>query len=406
MATQPAPTSNRGRVSAWHVFLVFLTLGCTSFGGPTAHLGYFRTEFVTRRRWLSDEAFADMVALSQFLPGPGSSQVGFGIGLTRAGLPGAIAAFIGFTLPSAILMVAFAYGASLFTGSVGAGILSGLQIVAVAIVAVAVWGMARTLTPDLRRIIIALMAAGLTLALPGTSGQISALAVGIVGGVLWCRRSLSGSPGDLRTPISRRFGAGALTMFVALCAGIPLAAWMTGSDVVAQIGAYVRAGALVFGGGHVVLPLLEPGVVLSGAVTQHEFLAGYGAAQALPGPLFTFASYLGTLSTVGVGGLAGALIATLAIFLPGLLLLLGVLPFWKALKRYTSFRAAVAGVNATVVGILAATLYDPVFTTAITSVWSFGVSVICVVFLTMFRIPVWCIVLAGAGAGVLLEVVT
>lgn len=406
MAQSPARPSSNGRASAWQVFLAFLALGCTSFGGPTAHLGYFHTEFVSRRKWLSDEEFGDIVAVSQFLPGPASSQAGFGIGLARAGIPGAIAAFIGFTLPSVLLMVGIAYGASLFTGGIADGVIAGLKIVAVAIVASAVWGMARTFTPDLGRVIIALCAAVCVFFLTGIPGQLTALLVGVIGGVLCCRSVSDRGEGSVSLRVSRRLGGVALTAGIALLVGLPVASWLFTSEVVSQFDAYYRAGALVFGGGHVVLPLLESGVVGAGAVTAEQFLAGYGAVQAMPGPLFTFASYLGALSAQGLSGIPGALLATIAIFLPGFLFFLGVLPFWGRLKRYAWFRYSISGVNAAVVGILAATLYDPVFLTAVTSVWALGLAVICLVLLMWLRLPVWAVVLLGAAGGTLLEILT
>ena len=309
------PASPPGTVE--EVFRVFLKLGLISFGGPIAHHGYFRDELIVRRRWLADDEYADLVALSQFLPGPASSQVGFGIGLHRAGPAGAIAAFLAFTLPSAALLVALAYGAALFAGTIGAGVLTGLTIVAVAIVAQAVWGMARTLTPDRQRAAIAVIAAFTALLLAGSFGQILAIAVGAIAGLMFCRTptSLSTSPiarpdssagtatTTLRSPISRAVAWLSLSLFTVLLIGLPVVASITGSGVLALFSAFYRAGALVFGGGHVVLPLLQAGVVDPGWVSPEQFLAGYGAAQAVPGPLFTFAAYLGALSTTGPGGL-------------------------------------------------------------------------------------------------------
>lgn len=393
------------RSSVWEVFRVFLKLGTTSFGGPVAHLGYFRTEFVERRKWMDDREYADLVALSQFLPGPASSQVGFGVGLLRAGGWGAIAAFVAFTLPSAVLMVAFAYGAALFEGAIGEGILSGLKIVAVAIVAQAVWGMARTLTPDRPRAGIAVVALVTVMLLAGSLGQVVAILVGAVGGLLLCRTAASERADMLRFPVPRVVGVTCLILFALIRVGGPIVAAVTGGGVagggVALFDAFYRAGALVFGGGHVVLPLLQAGVVDPGWVTDAAFLAGYGVAQAMPGPLFSFAGYLGAISTTGPGGIGGALIALAAVFLPGFLLLVGVLPFWNSFRRHEWAQALMRGANAAVVGILAAALYSPVFTTAITGPAPFALAVVCFVLLVAFRLPPWVVVIVGAAGGVL-----
>jgi chromate transporter len=356
----PARAPHPAGGSVAEVFWAFLRLGVTSLGGPIAHLGYFRDDLVARRRWMSDKEYADLVALCQFLPGPASSQVGFAMGLHRAGAWGAIAAFLAFTLPSAALMIAFAYGATLFEGVIGQGLLTGLKIVAVAIVAQAVWGMARMLTPDARRASIAVVAAVVALLLAGSLGQVIAIGLGALAGVLLCRidpAAASGTDADLiRFPVRRAVGIGALVSVAALLVILPVLTWLTGNGAVSLVDAFFRAGALVFGGGHVVLPLLEVETVAPGWVSPEQFLAGYGAVQAMPGPLFTFAAYLGTLSTVGPGGVVGGLLALLAIFLPGFLILLGVLPFWNALRGRTTMRALMRGANAAVVGILAAAL--------------------------------------------------
>ncbi|MDN3496307.1 chromate efflux transporter [Planococcus sp. APC 4015] len=395
----PAPRS-----TVWEVFRVFLKLGSTSFGGPIAHLGYFRTEFVDRRRWMEDREYADLVALAQFLPGPASSQVGFGVGLLRAGAWGAVAAFVAFTLPSAALMVAFAYGAAWFEGPVGDGLLEGLKIVAVAIVAQAVWGMARTLTPDARRAAIAVVALIATIVLAGSAGQIVAIALGAVGGAILCRTAVEDRPDMLRFPVPRGVGIACLVLFVVLLVGGPLFVTATGSGGFALFDAFYRAGSLVFGGGHVVLPLLQAEVVGPGWVSDAVFLAGYGAAQAVPGPLFTFAAYLGAVADTGPGGVWGALIALVAVFLPGFLLLVGVLPFWNSFRRRPGAQAIMKGANAAVVGILASALYSPVFTTAITGPAPFALGVVCFVLLVSFRVAPWVVVLVGAAGGVLLGV--
>lgn len=384
------------------VFLAFLRLGVTSFGGPIAHLGYFRDDLVTRRRWMDDRAYADLVALCQFLPGPASSQVGFAMGLQRAGFWGAIAAFLGFTLPSAVLLVAFAAGASLFGGPVGGGILDGLKIVAVAIVAQAVWGMARSLTPDAPRAGIAVVAASLALFAPGAVGQLGALAIGVVAGLVLLRAAAE-QPGESLPSfgVPRAVAIGCLVVAAAALVGLPLLAAITQSGLVALADAFFRSGALVFGGGHVVLPLLQAEVVQTGWVSPEAFLAGYGAAQAVPGPLFTFAAYLGAVSSVGPGGAVGATVALAAIFLPGFLVLVGVLPFWDAVRTRPRVRAAMRGANAAVVGILGAALYTPVFTTAVTGPGSFALALIGFVLLTRFRAPAWVVVIVGAIGGVI-----
>lgn len=364
--TEPArvPPSEPG--SAREVLGVTTRLGLTSFGGPLAHLGYFRREYVERRRWLDEAAYADTVALGQFLPGPASSQVGIAVGIGRAGLPGGLAAWVGFTLPSALVMAALGLGVA---GGLlpGGAWVDGLKLAAVAVVAHAVWSMARTLTPDLARALLALAAALVALAVPTPFTQVALIVAGALAGLVLLprlgvapgRRSAAATGGRAR--VSRRVAGASLGVFGILLAGLPLLRAATGDPAVAFVEAFYRAGALVFGGGHVVLPLLEASVVAPGWVTQDAFLAGYGAAQALPGPLFTFAAYLGAAAAAPApGGVAGAVVATLAIFLPGALLVVGTLPFWHALRARPGARAALAGVNAAVVGILAAALVDPV----------------------------------------------
>src|SRR5215469_12556677 len=355
------------RVSAWMIFLRFLRLGCTSFGGPVAHLGYFREEFVSRLRWMTDDTFAEIVALCQSLPGPASSQVGFTIGLTEGGLRGAIAAWAGFTLPSAVLMFGFAYGHRFLTGRFGSGVLHGLQLAAVAVVAQAVWGMGRRLTPDLRRLLIAALAVAMVLSLRSTVAQLAALAMGALAGLVLCR-SMQRSNGAWKVAVTRRMSAVAAGIFVLLLVVPPFWVVVKPLPAVELFSAFYRSGALVFGGGHVVLPLLERVTVERGWVSEATFLAGYGGEQALPGPLFTFAAYLGALCKP-LPGLPGALIALLAIFLPGLLLVLAVLPWWSRLRANASVQAAIAGVNASVVGVLLAALYRPVWTSSVASGW-------------------------------------
>lgn len=399
---------------------VFLKLGNTSFGGPIAHLGYFRAEFVSRRAWMGEREFAELLALCQFLPGPASSQLGFAIGLHRAGWRGALAAFAGFTLPSAALMTAFAFGATLFRGTLGAGALAGLQIAAVAIVAQAVLGMARSLTPDARRAGIAAVGAILTLGWAGSLGQLAAIVLGAVAGFALCREPAAPGGGALDTGsgagpesglenglnfgIRRRFGALSLAILATLLIATPILAALSRDGGIRLFDAFFRSGALVFGGGHVVLPLLQSSVVAPGWVTQAQFLDGYGAAQAMPGPLFTLAGYLGAVSSVGPGGVPGALIALAGIFLPGFLVLVGVLPFWAALRRRRGAQAAVRGANAAVVGILAAALYTPVFTSAISGPGPFGLALVAFVLLVAWRMPPLLVVAVGAVGGMLLAV--
>lgn len=367
------------------VFLAFLKLGLTSFGGPIAHLGYFREELVVRRRWLDEAAYADIVSLCQFLPGPASSKVGFAIGMARSGFSGGLAAWLGFTLPSAILMVMFAYGAAALDGPVGDAAIHGLKIVAVSIVAQAIWGMAQTLTPDARRILIALGAALLLLLAGGAFAQIAAIGVGGLAGLWLCRDLSSAAPHPVTLRVSRHTGLAALSLFFILLIGLPLIS--DADSPIAVFAAFYRAGALVFGGGHVVLPLLEQAIVEPGWVDAQPFLAGYGAAQAVPGPLFTFAAYLGTILNVGPSGIAGAAFAVVAIFLPGMLLLIGVLPFWDDVRARPTAQAAMRGANAAVVGILAAALYNPVWTAAIRSAPDAAIAIVGFALLTVWRLP-------------------
>ncbi|HEY7869305.1 MAG TPA: chromate efflux transporter [Methylomirabilota bacterium] len=376
------------------IFAVFLRLGLTSFGGPIAHLGYFRAEFVERRRWLSEAAFADLVALCQLLPGPASSQVSFAVGLARGGLAGGVAAWVAFTLPSAVALVAFAYGAAALTGPLGRGLLHGLQVVAVAVVAQAVWSMARTLSPDRPRATITVIATLIVLAAPSTVGQIVAIAAGAAAG-LWACHGAPAAAGRLAVPISRPLGAAALGLFVLLLIGLPIAAAVLPVPALAVTEAFYRAGALVFGGGHVVLPLLHASVVAPGWVTEEAFLSGYGAAQAVPGPLFTFAAYLGAV----MGGSAVAALCLVAIFLPGLLLVLGALPFWDRLGRGTPTQAALRGVNAAVVGVLLAALYDPVWTKGINGPGDFALALVAFTLLMIWKVPPWAAVLVSAAGG-------
>jgi chromate transporter len=388
--------------SALEVLGAFLKLGLTSFGGPIAHLGYFRAEFVERRKWLDDRSYSDLVALCQFLPGPASSQVGIAIGLQRAGWPGSLAAWLGFTMPSALLLMAFAYGISRYGAIAQSGAVHGLKVVAVAVIAQAVWGMAKSLCPDRPRAGVAVGAALLTLALSGAAGQLGAIILsGLVG--LWVLRlPHQGAAEHQAYRISRRAGAIALGLFVVLLAGLPLLATATGSHLLGLIDGFFRAGALVFGGGHVVLPLLQAAVVPSGAVSNADFLAGYGAAQAVPGPLFTFAAYLGTVMNGPISGWVGGLVFLLAIFTPAYLLIVGALPFWDQLRQQDKVRDVMAGVNAGVVGILVSALYDPVWTSAIHSRADFGLALAAFGLLVYARVSPFLVVLLTAAGGWLL----
>lgn len=386
--------------SATEVFRAFLKLGLTSFGGPIAHLGYFRDELVVRRKWIGEAAYADLVALCQFLPGPASSQVGFALGLLRGnGLAGAIAAWLGFTMPSAIILFAFALGMASLTGPVANGLLHGLKLVAVAVVAQAVWGMARALTPDRPRAGIAFMALALVVAIGGAGGQIAAILLGALAGLWLCRSDTATAAGHLSFPVSRRGGVIALLLFAALFLIPALLAGAGGPAALALFDAFYRAGALVFGGGHVVLPLLQAEVVAPGWVSDATFLAGYGLAQAVPGPLFTFAAYLGAVVGPAPNGLAGALIALVAVFLPGLLLVYGMLPFWDALRTRPLAQAAMRGANAAVVGILGAALYAPIWTSAILSPMDFTLAVGGFLLLTVWKAQPWMVVALLAAAG-------
>ncbi|MBV8590661.1 MAG: chromate efflux transporter [Acetobacteraceae bacterium] len=394
----PERAQNRKHAgSPLEVLLVFARLGFTCFGGPIAHIGYFRDEFVLRRRWLDERAYADLVGLCQFLPGPASSQVGFSLGLMRGGYLGGLAAWLGFTLPSAIALVLFAFGASALRDPAGNGLLHGLKLVAVAIVAQAVLGMARNLCPDRQRASIAALALILMTAVPGAIGQVGAIVLGGIAGLAVCRSNMGAIHGGGAMPTSRRMGVVFLITFFVLLA---LAFMPVRPGVLALFSALYRSGALVFGGGHVVLPLLRNAVVVPGWVSDNTFLAGYGAAQAVPGPLFTFAAYLGAVAGVGPGGITGAAVALVGIFVPGILALMGTLPFWHELRARSGARAAMAGVNAAVVGLLGAALYNPVWTSAVQSPADFAVAATGFVLLIIWNAPPLLVVLLCAIAGI------
>src|ERR1700685_860316 len=388
--------------SPLEVLLAFAKLGVSSFGGPIAHIGYFREEFVVRRRWIDEPAFADLVALCQFLPGPASSQVGFSIGLMRGGYLGGLAAWTAFTLPSAILLLLFAYGAKFLQGPIGAGLLHGLKLVAVAIVAQAVWGMARTLCPDRERASIAVVVAVIILFSSSSVAQIGAIALGGVAGLWLCRGAAPAATdaGHMSIPVSRSVGLLALVAFFLLLGALPLVNGAIHAQSLALFDAFYRSGALVFGGGHVVLPLLREATVAPGWVSDDTFLAGYGAAQAVPGPLFTFSAYLGAVMTSPPNGVAGAVISLIAIFLPGILVLVGACPFWKTFRRPANAQAVMRGVNAAVVGLLGAALYNPVWTSAVKTPGDFALALVGFVLLAVWQAPPLVVVAISAIGGV------
>lgn len=389
--------------SPWVVLLVFLRLGLTSFGGPIAHLGYFRDEFVTRRRWMSERSYADLVALCQFLPGPASSQVGIAIGLARCGHAGALAAWVGFTLPSAFLLILFALGLDQYGEAMPSGVLHGLKVVAVAVVAQAVWGMARNLCTDVLRVSIMAAAACVILLLPSAWTQLGVIALAALLGLKLFPGAATDTDRDpLPVAIRRRTGLLWLALFAGLMLGLPLLAAQFPGATLAMVDAFYRAGALVFGGGHVVLPLLQAEVVSPGWVDGDVFLAGYGAAQAVPGPLFTFAAFLGASMTMSPSGWLGGLICLVAIFVPAFLLVAGALPFWAQLRHSLRARAALAGINAAVVGLLLAALYQPVWTSAIHAPQDFALALLGLVALMAWKWPPWLVVLVSGVLGGLL----
>ncbi|AZE56377.1 Chromate transport protein ChrA [Pseudomonas synxantha] len=389
--------------SPWSVFLIFLRLGLTSFGGPIAHLGYFREAFVTRRQWLSERSYAELVALCQFLPGPASSQVGIALGLSRAGYGGAAAAWAGFTLPSAIALILFAVGLSHYGTAIPGGALHGLKVVAVAVVAQAVWGMARNLCRGAVKLTLMLIAACIVLLAPSAWSQVGVIAAAGVAGLLLFKPQPHTEPDTLPIAISRRAGAMWLVLFVVLLVGLPILADGLPNPTLALVDAFYRTGALVFGGGHVVLPLLQAEVVPPQWVSNDVFLAGYGATQAVPGPLFTFAAFLGASMTHAPSGWLGGMIALLAIFAPSFLLICGALPFWASLRTSPRTQAALAGVNAAVVGLLLAALYQPVWTSAIFSGYDFALAVLALVALMVWKLPPWLVVIGCGVLGALLD---
>jgi chromate transporter len=391
--------------SVGEVFAAFLRLGLTSFGGPIAHLGYFHEEFVVRRRWLDEKTYVDLVALSQFLPGPASSKVGIAIGLSRAGYGGAIAAWTGFTLPSAIALTLFGYGVASLGSALTSGWLHGLKVAAVAVVAQAVLSMMRSLAPDRARATLAVAAAAIVLALPSSFGQIGAIILGGIVGLLVPRAASPGDHVSLPHPVSRTAASIAIILFFALLIALPLAVAAVPNHALQLFEVFYRTGSLVFGGGHVVLPLLQAAVVPPGWVSNDVFLAGYGAAQAVPGPLFTFSAYLGTVMGPSPNGWLGAILCLVAMFLPAFLLIVGPLPFWDDLRRRAWAQAMLRGVNAAVVGLLLAALYHPVWTSAITSAGDFALGVAAFLLLFMWKTPPWLVVVFCALGGEALALV-
>ncbi len=405
MNDRAAPATEVGRPrpegSLLEVLSASTKLGLTSFGGPIAHLGYFREEYVVRRRWIDDAHYADLVALCQFLPGPASSQVGMALGMMRAGLLGGIAAWLGFTLPSALALLAFAYGLQALDVA-DAGWLHGLKVVAVAVVAQAVWGMARNLAADRERASLAIVAAISVLASRTAASQVLIIVVaGLVGWMLLPSPGTSTST-PMRVRMHKGLAIGSLALFFALLVGLPIAGLLTPGHALSVFDSFYRAGSLVLGGGHVVLPLLQAEVVPPGWVTKEEFIAGYGAAQAVPGPLFTFAAYLGAVRHQAPNGWIGAAWALIAVFLPSFLLIVGALPFWELLRFRASFQAALRGINAAVVGLLLAALYDPVWNSAIRGPADFSLALVAFGLLMFWRFPPWLVVVISALGGSLI----
>ncbi len=383
--------------SILEIFLIFLRLGISSFGGPVAHLGYFRREFVEKREWLTEQAYSDLVSLCQFLPGPASSQVGLALGLSRGAIPGAVAAWLGFTLPSALLLVLFGLGLP-FLGEIhGNGWLHGLKVVSVAVVAQAIWVMGKPLARDRLRMAVLLASAATATLFPSSAGQICAIAGGGLVGLALPGASITPPHSPLRIAVGRATGTALLAIFFILLLALPFLATESGSYGIRLFASFYRAGALVFGGGHVVLPLLQSQVVPSGWVSNDSFLAGYGAAQAVPGPLFTFSAYLGAVSSGSPSGWIGASIALVAIFLPSFLLVVGILPFWEELRRIEALQKAMPGINAAVVGLLLAAFYDPVWKTAILSGTDFFMAAAVFLLLTFGKAPPWLMVIFTAS---------
>ena len=402
------PNDSKSRlVNLLTIFVVALRLGLTSFGGPIAHIGFFRQEYVENRRWLSERRFSDLVALCHFLPGPTSSQVGIAVGITRGGLLGGVLAWIAFTAPSAALLIAFGFGMTEFDNLLEGEWLAGLKIAAVAVVAQALWGMSTTLAPDKTRATVAVLAAVAILLSPMAISIVVVILIAGAYGWWRFRHYVDESPTeDFAYDIPKSAGIAVAVVFVALLVGLPLARFFLDVDVLAIFDGFFRSGSLVFGGGHVVLPTLETEVVDNGWVSAEQFIAGYGASQAIPGPLFAFSAYLGTVMDIGPGGISGALIALVAIFLPSFLLVIAILPFWSQLSRASNFRAALVAINAAVVGILAAAFFDPVWTSSIKEPKDFALAAAAFGLLMFWKLPSWLVVILCAAAGAGLAIIT
>jgi len=395
----PELARDQGRGSFLEVLRVSTRLGLTSFGGPIAHLGYFHEEYVRRRKWIDEQSYADLVALCQFLPGPASSQVSIAIGIARARLLGGVAAWLGFTMPSALALIAFAFGIGAFASAADTGWLHGLKVVAVAVVAQAVWGMARSLCPDRERATIAILASIVTLVWPTAVGQLSSIATAGIVGLIIFPGTASSSLSHIRFPLSKKTGIAAWVIFFALLIGLPLLRQIQPSHALEVFDSFFRVGSLVFGGGHVVLPLLQTEVVGPGWVTNEQFIAGYGATQAVPGPLFTFSAYLGAVMAAEPNGWTGAAVALVAIFLPSFLLIAGALPFWDILRAVPAFQSALKGINAAVVGLLLTALYKPVWTSAVLASADFGLGLFAFGLLMFWKFPPWLVVILTAAGG-------
>ena len=397
-----SPPETQHGASPLGIFWIFLKLGCTSFGGPIAHLGYFRHEFVAKRKWLDDNAYADLVALCNFLPGPASSQVGIALGISKGGLPGGLAAWLGFTLPSALALIAFAYAYTAFGVTADAGWLHGLKIVAVAVIAQAIWGMGKTLCPDRFRATLAIIATLIVFLWPTAWGQILAIVVGGLAGWRYLEPNPLHCPETAKFRVTKRAAVVSWILFWGLLLALPALSYAIKDHALAIFDSFYRTGSLVFGGGHVVLPLLRNEVVPSGWVSDDVFLAGYGAAQAVPGPLFTFAAYLGTINVLEPNGFAGGILALVAIFLPSYLIVVGTLPYWESLRQKTQVQSALRGVNAAVVGLLLAALYHPVWTSSIRNTGDMALALVAFGLLMYWKVsPLYVVIIAAIGGAVL-----
>lgn len=397
--SDPPQFDSSATVSVWTVFLIFLRLGLTSFGGPVAHLGFFRNELIVRRRWLSEQAYADLLALCHFLPGPTSSQVGMGLGMSQAGLRGAFAAWLGFTMPSAIILMVAAITIGSHRELIPEGLLQGLAVVVVAVIAQAVWGMMRSLCPDAPRASLMIAVCCYLLLFPSAWGQVIAIGAAALIGILFFKDKAQQQENPITMSVKPTIAIVCLACFIVLLVTLPLLAQIFPTQALLISDAFYRAGSFVFGGGHVVLPLLQTATVDTAWVTQDTFLAGYGLTQAMPGPLFTFAAFLGASMDGAYGSIVTGMLALVAIFLPSFLLIVGVLPFWDSLRQRRHIRSALLGVNAAVVGLLVAALYSHAWVPAIRSNQDFALALVALTALTAWKMPPWLVVLAGALIG-------